>query len=156
MVHEHDSCELVVKIQYDLSWVERLILIFILLIAHIMCSVNERINHIHQEACQEPPDLVKHPGALCGIHLTPILIGQSLDIPDQFLGCLDCIQTVSGLSPAQIRCQRLSAKLGPVHILYDYLGSTRLCLGLGLKCLQTMSVKEDPYQPGFLSVTSRP
>ena len=87
MVHEHDSCELVVKIQYDLSWVERLILIFILLIAHIMCSVNKRIIHIHQEACQEPPDLHKHPGALPGRHLTPIMRGPSLDMPDQLFVC---------------------------------------------------------------------
>ena len=62
MVHEHDSCELVVKIQCELSCVERLILIFILLIAQILCSVIKKIIHIHQEVCQEPSDLVKHQG----------------------------------------------------------------------------------------------
>ena len=41
MGHEHDGCEVVVKIQYELSCVERLILIFILLIAQIICSVNK-------------------------------------------------------------------------------------------------------------------
>ena len=30
------------KIQYELSWVDRLILIFILLIAHIVYSLNKR------------------------------------------------------------------------------------------------------------------
>ena len=47
--------------------------------------------HIHQEACQEPQDLLKHPGALPGRHLTPILRGPSLDMSDQLLVCLDCV-----------------------------------------------------------------